>query len=106
MLMNKDLTNVEPILEPPGRPVYYKPKHILDAQTKVNLESPAGPIDQAGLNITSGDPNSFAYKQAKNYLTQTRKSSTATAVDNIKKQLLEDSSSSKLSQKNQKVHIC
>lgn len=105
-LISKDLSDVDTNSETPGRPVYYKPKHILDAQTKINLESPSGPIDQAGLNINSGDPNSFAYKQAKNYIIQSRKSSTANAVDNIKKQLLDDSPNSKVVQKNQKVHIC
>ncbi|CAF0798567.1 unnamed protein product [Brachionus calyciflorus] len=49
------------------RPVYFKPKNIVDAQAKIRSEEYQLGIDNAGLFL-GDDIDSFGYKQARNFI--------------------------------------
>ena len=99
-LMKKKLNRCNSAIEPSQRTVLFKPKHIIDAQTKSKIAESTGPVDQAGLHIYSGDPESFPYREAKRFVSDaaaTRKyishsygdyHNTAATVKQIKRQLL------------------
>jgi hypothetical protein len=71
------------------RPVYQKPKSILDAQHKLITPGEKRPIDSAGLTLCENDMKSFPFKQAAKQLKSKNKSyyNTANVLDQIKKQL-------------------
>ena len=106
-LMKKKLNRSNSAIETSQRTVLFRPKHIIDAQTKTKIAESNGPVDQAGLHIYSGDPESFPYREAKKFITDaasTKKHishsygdyyNTAATVKQIRKQLLANGAANK-----------
>lgn len=51
----------------PSRPFYYKPKNIIDTQTKIRSENEIFGIDNAGL-LLGDDINSYGFTQVQNFI--------------------------------------
>jgi hypothetical protein len=68
--MNKPIKGVKqsPVISQEERPFYYKPKNIIDAQTKYKIaEVDEKRIDSAGMTLQN-DTGLFQYKQAKRFV--------------------------------------
>lgn len=53
------------------RPVYYRPKNVIDLQTKVKLDPSKKGVDEAGVNLTN-DPKSFPFRQIKRFVAKSK----------------------------------
>lgn len=100
--MKKKLTNnpngLADLMDKSERPVYYKPRNIIDAQTKIRMPEDAPPSNGTGMSLTH-DIKAQPFRQAKKYILKTVKSkessshgnyyNTADTLKQIKNQLAE-----------------
>lgn len=97
-LIKKDLSHVNQSENNTERQVVYRPKHVLDAKTRMKSHNSLD--NAAALHLNPGDINSFAYKQTRRYFGENlrKESSPAygsfrcnpSAVKKIKAQLIDD----------------
>jgi hypothetical protein len=110
--MKKKLTNnpngLTDLMDKSGRPVYYKPRNIIDAQSKIRMPEDTIPSNGAGMNLTN-DIKSQPFRQAKKYILKSVKAkessshgsyfNTADTLKQIKNQLAESDDKLKIVRK-------